>query len=166
MTEYLNKLISIEFSDRKKNETGILLDFSGDWIFMRSNPVDFVIDGYTIIRNKNIESIYREEEEEFTERVIRLKKEQLDLEEKVPLDNIQNIFQFLNDRFGIFQFYKRSEKAVYPGRLNHIDETEIAIDWIDTRAKWSRKRNYKLKKIRIIEFENDYLKSLKLAAHN
>ncbi len=164
MTEYLNKLITIEFSDRKDTESGFLIDFSGDWILLKSNPVDFIIDGYTIIKNKNIEAIYHEEDEIFTEKVLRLKKLDPKETEKIPLEDIVEIFNYLDKKFGIFQFYKKSEKAIYPGRLRNINSKEITIDWIDLKGNWTEERSFKLDKIRVIEFENDYLKSLKLVA--
>ncbi|WP_412464382.1 hypothetical protein [Flavobacterium mekongense] len=164
MEEYLNKLITIEFSDRKSTERGFLIDFSGDWILLKSNPVDFIIDGYTIIRNKNIEAIYHEEKEKFTEKVLRLKKLEPNQTEKIPLENIVEIFKHINEKFGIFQFYKKSDKAIYPGRLREINSKEITIDWIDLEGNWTEERSFKLDKIRVIEFENDYIKSLKLVA--
>jgi len=164
MEEYLNKLITIEFSDRKNTESGFLIDFSGDWILLKSNPVDFIIDGYTIIRNKNIEAIYHEEKEKFTEKVLRLKKLEPNQTEKIPLENIVEIFKHINEKFGIFQFYKKSDKAIYPGRLREINSKEITIDWIDLEGNWTEERSFKLDKIRVIEFENDYIKSLKLVA--
>jgi hypothetical protein len=164
MKEYIDKLITIEFSDRKDIESGFLIDFSGDWILLKSSPVDFFIDGFTIIRNKNIEAIYHEEAEEFREKVMRLKGMNLKVNNKIPLDNIQKIFEYLQSNFGIFQFYKKSEKAIYPGRLSNIDSKEITIDWIDLKGNWAEERTFKLDKIRIIEFENDYLKSLKMVA--
>ncbi|RZJ98814.1 MAG: hypothetical protein EOO46_24010, partial [Flavobacterium sp.] len=92
MTGYINKLITIEFSDRKTLETGFLIDFSRDWILLKSNPIDFVIDGFTIIRNKNIEAIYREEAEKFKEEVLRLKNLVPNENDKIPLKDIQTIF--------------------------------------------------------------------------
>lgn len=166
MEEYLYKLITIEFSDRKNTESGFLIDFSGDWILLKSNPVDFIIDGYTIIRNKNIEAIYHEEKEKLTEKVLRLKKLEPNQTEKIPLENIVEIFKHINEKFGIFQFYKKSDKAIYPGRLRKINSKEITIDWIDLEGNWTEERSFKLDKIRVIEFENDYIKSLKLVADN
>ena len=166
MKEYINKLITIEFSDRKRTESGFLIDFSGDWILLKSNPVDFIIDGYTIVMNKNIEAIYYEEKEKFIEKVLRLKRLEPNQAEKIPLDNIVEIFKHINEKFGIFQFFKKSDKAIYPGRLREINSKEITIDWIDLEGNWSEERNFKLDKIRIIEFEKDYIKSLKLVADN
>jgi hypothetical protein len=39
----------------------------------KNNPVDFIIDGYTIMKNKNVKSIIQDDDYEFTERVIKLK---------------------------------------------------------------------------------------------
>ncbi|WP_298146820.1 hypothetical protein [Flavobacterium sp.] len=164
MKDYLNKLITIKFSDRKNRESGFLIDFSADWILLKSNPVDFIIDGYTIVRNKNIEAIYHEEKEKFTEKVLRLKKLGPNQTEKIPLENIVEIFKHINEKFGIFQFYRKSEKAIYPGRLKEINSKKITIDWIDLKGNWTEERSFKLDKIRVVEFENDYIKSLKLVA--
>lgn len=164
MKDYLNKLITIKFSDRKNRESGFLIDFSTDWILLKNNPVDFIIDGYKIVRNKNIEAIYHEEKEKFTEKVLRLKELGPNQTEKIPLENIVEIFKHINKKFGIFQFYRKSEKAIYPGRVREINSKKITIDWIDLKGNWTEERSFKLDKIRVIEFENDYIKSLKLVA--
>lgn len=161
---YLLKLISIEFSDRKNIISGFLLDYSEDWILLKTNPADYIIDGYTIVRNKNIDEIYQDEEEEFAEAVISLKGITPTYEEKIPLDNVQEIFRYLNSKYEMFAFAQKSKKAIYPGRLINIDDKKIRIEWIDTRAAWVGERKFKVNKIRTIEFDNDYLNSLKLAS--
>ena len=164
LEKYLNKFITIEFSDKKKSVSGFLLDYSDEWILLQSNVVDFVIDGYTIIRNKKIEGIYREEDEIFKENVIKLKGILPKIDKKVPLENTVALFKFLNDEYGIFLLSKKSDSAVYPGRLLAMDESQIAIEWIDLKGKWTENRAFKLDKIRMIEFNSDYLISLKLAS--
>jgi hypothetical protein len=51
MDKYLRQLITIEFDDKKKFSVvflliGLKIDFN------KNNPVDFIIDGYTILKNK------------------------------------------------------------------------------------------------------------------
>lgn len=161
---YLMKLISIEFSDRKDIVSGFLLDYSEDWILLRTNPADYILDGYTIVKNKRINEVYQDEVEEFTEAVISLKDITPVYDEKIPLDNIQDIFRHLDSKYGMFAFTEKSKKAIYPGRLIAISDKNIRIEWIDTRAKWIGERKFKVDKIRTIEFDNDYLNSLKLAS--
>jgi hypothetical protein len=50
MDKYL-RLITIRFDD-KRNFSGFLIDWTEDWILIKNNPVDFIIDGYTILKNK------------------------------------------------------------------------------------------------------------------
>ena len=49
MEQYLRQLISIEFTDKKELFTGFLIDYSDDWILLRNNPEDFILDGFVIL---------------------------------------------------------------------------------------------------------------------
>jgi hypothetical protein len=49
--------------------TGFLIDWTEDWILLKNNPVDFIID-VTLFKIKNVKSIIQDEDYEFTERVI------------------------------------------------------------------------------------------------
>ena len=75
MKKYLGQLISIEFDDLKEIFSGFLIDYSEEWILLRKNPVDFVLDGYILLKHKKIKTIHRDEDHEFTEKIIRLKGE-------------------------------------------------------------------------------------------
>ncbi|MDN3691309.1 hypothetical protein QWZ06_03050 [Chryseobacterium tructae] len=76
MKKLLNKLIIIEFED-KESEKGILINYSKDWILLKSNPVDFILDGYSAVKNHNIKKITSNDETEFVERAMKLKGFQL-----------------------------------------------------------------------------------------
>ena len=162
MNNFLRQLISIKFEDKKDIYTGILIDYSEDWILLRNNPADFVLDGFVIIRNKKIKSIFREPEYEFVEKVIRLKKIKINAEEIVPLKDLFSILTFLTSRYSLFQIATKSDKAVYIGRLKEFNDEELRIDFLSTYGKWDGEMDFKPNKIRIIEFDTDYLNSLKL----
>jgi len=164
LKKYLFSMVSIEFTDRKSTVSGFLLDYSEEWLLLQYNTVDFVIDGYVIVRNRNIDDIFQEESDDFTEKVIRLKGFIPNKALKIPLSNTPEMFKAINSKYGIFQFYKKSESTIYPGRLLNIDDMSLTIEWIDTRGRWTEDRTFKLDKIRIIEFDNDYLNSLKIAS--
>jgi hypothetical protein len=168
MEKYLRQLISIEFEDKKEIFTGFLIDWTEDWILLKNNPVDFIIDGYTILRNKHVQSIIQDEDHEFTERVIKLKGLRTSAEEIIPLKDLASIIHFLADRYEIFQIAKKSDKAVYPGKLIAFDEEELLIDFLGADGKFDGEMSFKPDKIRVIEFDTDYINSLKLiiAAEN
>ncbi|KOS05476.1 hypothetical protein AM493_05105 [Flavobacterium akiainvivens] len=163
---YLYSIITIEFKDRESSISGFLLDYSEEWILLQYNPQDYIIDGYILIRNSNIDDIFREEPEDFTEKVIRLKGFIPGKLEKLPLTDTVSLIEALNNRFGIFSLYKKSETSTYPGRLLSIDQETLTLEWLDTKARWTEERVFKLKKIRVIEFNTDYLISLKIASEN
>lgn len=162
MEKYLRQLISIEFEDKKDIFSGFLIDWTEDWILLKNNPVDFIIDGYTILKNKNVKSIIQDKDHEFTERVIKLKGLKTSAEEIIPLKDLHSIISFLADRYEIFQIAKKSDKAVYLGKLMELNDEELVIDFMGTEGEFEGEMSFKLDKIRVIEFDTDYINSLKL----
>jgi len=168
MEKYLRQLISIEFEDKKEIFTGFLIDWTDDWILIKNNPFDFIIDGYTILRNKNLKSIIQDKDHEFTEKVIKLKGLKTSAEDIIPIQDLQSILQFLDKKYGIFQLAKRSDKAVYLGKLIECTEDELLIDFLGPEGEFEGEMEFDHEKIRVIEFDTDYINSLKLvlADHN
>ncbi|MFV8376823.1 hypothetical protein [Flavobacterium sp. LB1P62] len=162
MEKYLRQLISIEFEDKKDIFSGFLIDWTEDWILLKNNPVDFIIDGYTILKNKNVKSIIQDKDHEFTERVIKLKGLKTSAEEIIPLKDLASIINFLENKYKIFQITKKSDKAVYLGKLIELNDEELVIDFLGTEGKFEGEMSFKQNKIRVIEFDTDYINSLKL----
>ncbi|WP_438965597.1 hypothetical protein [Flavobacterium sp.] len=122
---YLNQLVTIEFSDIKDSFSGFLLDFNDDWILLRNNPVDFVIDGFVILRNKNLEAIISDDDTQFNEKVIRLKEIKLTNYTLIPLINLEVILSFLTKKFGVFQLATKKSSAVYLGKLTEFNQDDF-----------------------------------------
>jgi hypothetical protein len=162
MEKYLRQLISIVFEDQKEIFTGFLIDWTEDWILLKNNPVDFIIDGYTILKNKNVKSIIQDEDYEFTERVIKLKGLKTNAEEIIPLNDLSSIINFLASKYEIFQIATKSDKAVYLGKLIEINDEELIIDFLGAEGTFDGEMSFKLNKVRVIEFDTDYINYLKL----
>jgi hypothetical protein len=162
MEKYLRQLISIEFDDKKEIFSGFLIDWTEDWILLKNNPFDFIIDGYTILKNKNVKSIIQDKDHEFTEKVIKLKGLKTSAEEIIPLKDLSSIINFLANKYEIFQIAKKSDKAVYLGKLLELNDDEVIIDFLGTEGEFEGEMSFKQNKIRVIEFDTDYINSLKL----
>ena len=50
MEQYLRQLVSIAFTDKKEIFTGFLIDYSDDWILLKNNSIDFILDGFVILK--------------------------------------------------------------------------------------------------------------------
>lgn len=166
MDKYLRQLISIEFEDKKDIFTGFLIDWTEDWILLKNNPVDFIIDGFTILKNKNVKAIIQDKDHEFTEKVIKLKGLKTSAEEIIPLTNLEAIITFLAHKYGIFQVAKKSDKAVYLGKLMEYSDQVLVMDFLNPEGEFEGIMTFKNSKVRVIEFDTDYINSLKLLVND
>ncbi|MFD1602782.1 hypothetical protein ACFSJW_21040 [Flavobacterium artemisiae] len=166
MEQYLRQLVEIEFQDKKEIFTGFLIDYSDDWILLRNNPVDFILDGFVILRNKNIEAVNRDHDLAFTEKVIRLKGLKINSEDIIPIKDLASIINYISEKYGIFQIAKKSSKSAYLGKLMELNEEELTINFIDIRGEFGGELSFNPEKIRVIEFDTDYINSLKLVVED
>jgi hypothetical protein len=162
MEQYLRQLIEIEFVDKKEIFTGFLIDYSDDWILLRNNPVDFILDGFVILRNKNILVVNRDQDLAFTEKIIRLKGLKTNSDDIIPIKDLATIISFLAEKYVIFQISKKSAKSAYLGKLIELNDEELIIDFLDTKGQFGGELSFNPEKIRVIEFDTDYINSLKL----
>lgn len=162
--KYIGKLIFVKFTDRKTPIYGCVVDYNDDWTLMKYNPVDYIIDGYIIFRHKNIEGFRRDIDEKWREKIIKLKGLQPTDKDIIPLTDLATILKYLTDNFGVFQVYTKSETACYLARLKTIDNKELEIYTLNTKAKWDGQMKFRTGDIRVIQFDTDYINSLKLVS--
>lgn len=162
--KYIGQLISVKFTDRKIPIYGYVVDYNDNWTLMKYNPVDYIIDGYIIFRHKNIEGFRRYMDEKWREKVINLKGLQPTEKDIIPLTDLETILKYLTDNFGVFQVYTKSETACYLGRLISIDNEELVMDDLNPKGKWDGQIKFRTRDIRVIEFDTDYINSLKLVS--
>ena len=159
---FIGKLISIAYTDRKEPIYGFVIDYNEEWTLMKYNPVDYVIDGYILLRHKNLKGMRYSEEEKFREKVIRLKGLKPTHAETIPMNDLKTIVEYLTEHVGVFQFYTKSEKATYLGKLESIDSKRMSIRFFTPNGKWGGRMPFRPGDVRIIKFDTDYINSLKL----
>jgi hypothetical protein len=164
--KYIGQIVSVKFTDRKVPICGLVVDYNDDWTLMKYNPVDFVIDGYIIFRNKNIEGFRRDVQEKFVERVVKLKGITVTEKDIIPIADLFTILTNLTYKYGVFQLYTKSETACYLGKLTTIDTKQLIIDYLTTNGKWAGQMKFRPGDIREIEFDTDYINSLRLISRD
>jgi hypothetical protein len=160
MKDLKGKFVSFKYRERKDIISGFLIDFNDNWTLIKWNPVDYVIDGYRILKTNKILKYKREDFEEFREKVLITKGLKPTVNERFPLTDINETLQLISDKFGAFQIEEKDETACYIGKLIKANKKEIVIQEIDPKANWVESEKYRLDSIRIIEFDTDYINSL------
>jgi hypothetical protein len=166
--KHIRGFMSISYKDKAARYYGYILDYNDDWTLMLSNDRDFMVNGFVILRHKNIKGFRIDEKEIFIEKVIRLKKiidESMPIPD-VPMENLESILPFLTNTYGVFSFELKSEKACYLGRLKSITSKELIIDYLNTRGEWDGTMKFRPGDVRVIEFDTDYINSLMLVGRH
>lgn len=162
----VGNLISLKYTDRPSEIYGIVLRYEDEFTLMRSNPDAYILDGYCILRHKNIQGYRYDVKEKRKEKVLKLKGIYDSVQPAIPLDNLENILRFLSEQYGLFLFHTKSETSCYVGKLISIDSRSLVINLMDTDARWIGKATFRPGDVRVIEFDTDYLKSLQLLANS
>jgi hypothetical protein len=160
--KYIGKLISIRYNDRPTPIFGFVIDYNDEWTLLRYNPFDYIIDGYIILRHKNIEGFQRGINEKFREKIIMLKGTHLSDLSDFPLSDLETILSSLTKKYGIFQFDLKTERACYLGRIKSLTKGKLTIDYLNPKGVWTKQMQFRPNDIRTIEFDTDYINSLKL----
>ena len=53
----------------------------------------------------------------------------------MPLTDLKSILDFIGNKFGLFQFDTKSEKASYIGKLISLNTKSLIIDFLDTKGR-------------------------------
>lgn len=159
MKKYTNKLITIKYKDRTSTISGIVLDYNDNWTYLMYNPLDFQIDGFIILKNKNIDYFQYGQEQKFKEKVIKANLQNL-TGRHVDLTNISSILGALKENFNLIQIETKSERACYIGNIRSMSDFKITLNNLTPEGKFKGSIDMSPNLIRTIQFENNYLLSI------
>ncbi|PKP21032.1 MAG: hypothetical protein CVU02_02235 [Bacteroidetes bacterium HGW-Bacteroidetes-19] len=160
MQNLKGKFISFKYRDRKEIFSGYLIDFNDDWTLIKYNPVDYVVDGYLLLKSDKILKYKRDDEEIFKEKVLTAKNIIPTDHDIFPITDLADTLQLISERFGAFKIENKDDTACFIGRFVKMTKDHLYIQEIDPHAKWGKTEKYKLQSIRTIEFDSDYINSL------
>ncbi len=74
------------------------------------------------------------------------------------------ILQTLTKKYQVFALHTKDDDVCWLGRLNNMDDKFLVIDDLTSKAKWDGQMKFKTSEIRVLEFDSDYVNSLKRVA--
>ena len=133
-------------------------------ILVKYIPVDYVIDGYKVIKKQFIEKRESSDKEKQIEKVLKLKNIQLNKPDNFNFSDTVGLLKWVEKAYGIFEFQDDEETELFYGKINRVDSEKLIIDMINSDGSVDSNYDYEynIQKIRIITFESDYHKSIQL----
>ena len=111
---------TFQYIDCIENYTGYIIDCNDDWILLKYNPVNYLIDGYLILQRKYIIEFQRNSKEKFIQKIIDLKGQKPVAKEIIPLTDLKTILNYLTAKYGLFQFSMKTNKSCWLGKVKNI----------------------------------------------
>jgi len=158
------KVETFKIKGWKKKERGLIISENKEWILVKHNPIDYVIDGYKLYSKKHIKKRTSKSKEQQIERVLNLKNISTIEPSNFKFANTINILKWVENKFGLFEFQDNSEDELFFGKINQIKNNSLTIDMVKSDGRIKRRYDYKFKinKIRVITFKTDYFESIRL----
>lgn len=150
--------------DWEDTERGLLIDENDNWILVKHIPVDYLVDGYKIYKKEFLEERIRTTKEEEIEKVLRLKGIRQEAPVGFKFTNTIGLLDWVESKFGIFEFQDDDESELFYGKRNRINENTLIIDMINSDGSVALEYDYEfeINSIRVLTFETDYHQSIRL----
>lgn len=159
----MRKIKSIKVRGFKRPETGIFLGSGKNWVLLNDNPIDFIIDGYLLIRKENILREVRSDDLELTTKVLRLKGELSEASFfSFNLNSDHLLFDKLLKDECLIQICFHNQDSTLVGRVISVKPDRFRMRLLSRKGEWLKEFNFRYNKLRTINVGSDYLKSLEL----
>lgn len=162
--KHVGQLISLHLRNRATPISGFVLGYNDEWTLLRYRPVDYVLDGYVIVRHKYIKGYTQGDRENFAERVIRKKGYAPEKKGIISLGTLERMLRKVTARHGVFQAELEHEDSCYIGAFLRKKGNDLVYTPLSPSAEWEREDKLKENRIRVVHFGTDYCDSLVLMA--
>lgn len=164
----LNQLVRIQLQGRSNSPiVGILLAYTSNWILIKKNLVDYLMDGYELINRKKVISITTDADLLFIQEVLKAKHVNF---EDSPVELHSNIFitlEAISLKYGAFCLEFKDQSSCLVGRfMGNDDQSCFAFEELAPNGEWIEEIDeFDISKIYKIDFDGDYTQSLLLFAN-
>lgn len=157
------KFRNIKIRGFRRLEAGIFLKSGKNWVLLRDNPVDFVIDGYLLVRKKYILREEHPDSAELSDVIMNLKGEYAKTSDfSFPIDQDELLFQQFLAAKTLIQICLHNQDSTLVGRVVSGGPESFRMRLLSRKGKWLNEFNFQYAKLRTINIGSDYLKSFQL----
>jgi len=157
-----NKVYSIFMNDWDEEITGVFVDEGKYWILLQDNQNDFLLDGLRFLNKQNIDEILREEDEQFKEKIFKLKYPREVGNWGYDLENTISLLEQIKTENKLFHFDTDDEEEIFVGRIVEVFEKSFKLQTLTSKGCWGDFFTSEFSEISSIAINNDYLNSLNL----
>ncbi|PIQ14338.1 MAG: hypothetical protein COW67_14420 [Flavobacteriales bacterium CG18_big_fil_WC_8_21_14_2_50_32_9] len=155
-----NKIYTFELASREDTITGMIIDYSQEWVFIKYIPVDFVVDGFMFIRKKFIIDFWRENREKFKENVIMKKLQELEFTNVFDMSSVNSLFNSLVKSKIIFDIEFEDDETCYMGQLHSLGSNIMSMKMLHIDGQLQEEQLFDINDVYTVQFNNDYINTL------
>jgi hypothetical protein len=156
------ELIQIKINRHTDIVSGIKI-FENDQIFIIiHNPMDFVLDGISVINKKFIKQIKIVKDTAIKSIILKEKVNQFRfLESSIDFfPAIKNGIEYLYNKDKLVELYFESSSYTKIGKITKVNTSTFYINLLSTKGDFLGEQQFRYDKVRTISVENDYLNGL------
>lgn len=142
---------------------GFLIERTKDLLLLNLvNPDVVCLNGYSVIRHRDVRKLKVQRKDSFLIRALNLKKLSPSGPCDISIASWPDLLVSLNRQFPLFTIHQEAldSEVCYVGRLAARSATTFGIKEIDPDARWSRSRSYKFKDLTKVDFGGGYENAL------
>lgn len=157
-----------KIKDWEDSVQGLLIAENDNWILVKHIPVDYMVDGYSLLKKEFTEKRLRRDKEKRIEKVLTLKNVKSEPPAGFKFMDTIGLLDWVESVYEIFEFQDRDETELFYGRKNRITDDTLIIDMIrnDGSVETDYDFEFDINAIRVISFESDYHLSVRLLWKN
>lgn len=156
------ELIDIKINRRTELISGLKIAESSKLLVINSNPVDYVLDGYSFINKQYLKQILTVSEDTIDFKILNMKCNQIesDIFSEKTIENFTTLLNYFILENSLIELEFESDKYCIIGKVIRLNEKSFVINKLNIEGEFIGEENYKINLLRKINLETDYLKSL------
>lgn len=158
----LEQLYSVSVKNFDDKIEGILLKESDEWILIKSLYADYIVDGFKIVKKKDIINISRSTREIFKENVLKVNtKWDIRFPIDIPIENTHDLCEYFRKKQILIAFNCDTDNLFYVGYVEKVLKKSFHLKSLNPNGEWNGKLStIWLVDISVFSMDSNYLSSL------